>query len=47
MSRREKHIELSEQEYTKLLEESKCHVKPEYREKCRALLMNHAGVSIK
>ena len=47
MSRREKYIELSESEYDKLLQESKYHEKPEYREKCRALLLNHSGVSIK
>jgi len=47
MSRRKKHIELSELEYDRLLQESKYHEKPEYREKCRALLLNHAGVSIK
>lgn len=47
MSRREKHIELTEPEYDQLLKESKYHDKPEYREKCRALLLNHAGVSIR
>ena len=47
MSRREKHIELTEPEYDRLLKESKYHEKPEYREKCRALLLNHAGISIK
>lgn len=46
MSRREKHIELSELEHERLLRESKYHEKPEYREKCRALLLNRAGVSI-
>jgi transposase len=47
MSRRQKHIELSEPEYDRLLNESKYHDKPEYREKCRALMLNHAGVTIK
>ena len=47
MSRKRKYIELSELEHDKLLRESKYHEKPEYREKCRALLLNYAGVSIK
>ena len=47
MSRKEKHIDLSESEQDTLLKESKYHEKPQYREKCRAILLNHAGVSIK
>lgn len=47
MSRKEKHIALSESEQATLLQESKYHEKPQYREKCRAILLNHAGVSIK
>ena len=47
MSRKEKHIDLSESEENKLLQASKYHEKPQYREKCRAILLNHAGVSIK
>jgi len=46
MSRKEKHIDLSESEQSRLLRESKYHQKPEHREKCRAILLNHAGVSI-
>ena len=47
MSRKEKHITLSELEQSTLLKESKYHEKPQYREKCRAILLNYTGVSIK
>ncbi len=47
MSRKEKHIELNDSEESKLLQASKYHEKPHYRGKCRAILLNHAGVSIK
>jgi transposase len=47
MSRQQKHIDLTEADQNMLLKESKYHLKPEYREKCRAILLNHAGVSIK
>lgn len=47
MSRKEKHIDLSESEENRLLQASKYHEKSQYREKCRAILLNHAGVSIK
>ncbi len=46
MSRKEKHIDLTESDQNTLLRESKYHLKPEYRERCRAILLNHAGVSI-
>jgi len=46
MSRKEKHIVLSEPQESRLLQESKYHEKPQHREKCRAILLNHAGVSI-
>ena len=46
MSRREKHIDLVEAELVTLQEGAKYHPKPEFREKCRALLLNQAGVTI-
>ena len=47
MSRKQKHIDLSESEQGTLLRDSKYHQKPEHRERSRAILLNHAGVSIK
>lgn len=47
MSRKEKHIDLVETELLTLQEGAKYHPKPEFREKCRALLLNQAGVTIK
>ena len=47
MSRKEKHIDLNESEQITLREGAKYHPKPEFREKCRALLLNQAGVTIK
>lgn len=47
MSRREKHIDLTEPEIITLREGSKYHPKVEFRERCRALLLNEAGVTIK
>lgn len=46
MSRKRKHIDLSESEQSALLKGSKYHEKSQYREKCRVILLNHAGVSI-
>lgn len=47
MSRKEKHIDLSPTEQITLQQGAKYHPKPEFREKCRALLLNQAGVTIK
>lgn len=47
MSRREKHIELTDTEVTTLQQGAKHHPKVEFREKCRGLLLNQAGVTIK
>lgn len=47
MSRREKHIDLAESELITLQQGAKYHSKAEFREKCRALLLNQAGVTIK
>lgn len=47
MSRKEKHIELIDTEFFTLQQGAKYHPKPEFREKCRGLLLNHAGVTIK
>lgn len=47
MSRRTKYISLTESERTTLREGSKYHSKPEFREKCQALLLNHSGLPIK
>lgn len=47
MSRKEKHIDLNKSEQITLREGSKYHPKVEFREKCRALLLNQAGVTIK
>lgn len=47
MSRKEKHIDLIESEQITLREGAKYHPKVEFREKCRALLLNQAGVTIK
>ena len=47
MSRKEKHICLTESEQITLQQGAKYHPKPEFREKCRALLLNQAGVAIK
>jgi transposase len=47
MSRKEKHIALTEEELITLQQGAKYHPKPEFREKCRALLLNQAGVTIK
>ena len=47
MSRKEKHINLLESEQITLREGAKYHHKAEFREKCRALLLNQAGVTIK
>ena len=47
MSRREKHIELTDTEIFTLQQGAKHHLKTEFREKCRGLLLNQAGVTIK
>ena len=47
MSRKEKHIDLIESEQITLREGAKYHPKVEFREKCRALLLNQAGATIK
>lgn len=47
MSRKEKHIDLNEPEQITLRKGAKYHLKSEFREKCRALLLNQAGVTIK
>ncbi len=47
MSRKEKHIELTETERLTLREGSKYHPKPEFRVKCQGLLLNHTGMSFK
>jgi len=47
MSRKEKHIDLTPTEQITLQQGAKYHHKPEFREKCRALLLNQAGVTIK
>src|ERR1700712_3602226 len=47
MSRKEKHIDLTESELITLREGVKHHPKVEFREKCRALLLNQAGVTMK
>ena len=47
MSRKEKHIELTETERLTLREGSKYHPKPEFRVKCHGLLLNHTGMSFK
>jgi transposase len=47
MSRKEKHIDLTPAEQITLQEGAKYHPKPEFREKCRALLLNQAGVTFK
>ena len=47
MSRKEKHIELTETERLTLLEGSKYHPKPEFRVKCQGLLLNHTGMRFK
>jgi len=47
MSRKEKYIELTGTEIFTLQQGAKCHPKPEFREKCRGLLLNEAGVTIK
>lgn len=47
MSRKEKHIDLTESEQITLREGAKYHPKVEFREKCRALLLNQAGVTIR
>lgn len=47
MSRKEKHIALTETELLTLQQGAKYHTKPEFREKCRALMLNQAGVTIK
>ena len=46
MSRREKHIELTDTEIFTLQQGAKHHPKTEFREKCRGLLLNQAGVTI-
>jgi transposase len=46
MSRKDKHIDLIDAEIVTLQQGSKYHPKPEFREKCRALLLNQAGVTI-
>jgi len=46
MSRKNKRIDLTESERITLREGSKYHPKPEFREKCHGLLLNHAGVTI-
>lgn len=47
MSRKEKHIDLIESELITLREGAKYHPKVEFRQKCRALLLNQAGVTMK
>ena len=47
MSRKEKHIELTETERLTLREGSKYHPKPEFRIKCQGLLLNHTGMRFK
>lgn len=47
MSRKEKHIDLIESEQITLREGAKYHAKVEFREKCRALLLNQAGVTMR
>lgn len=47
MSRKEKYIDLTENELLTLQQGAKYHTKPEFREKCRALMLNQAGVTIK
>ncbi len=47
MSRKEKHIDLTATEIFTLQQGAKHHPKTEFREKCRALLLNQAGVTIK
>ena len=47
MSRKEKHIELTDTEIFTLQQGAKHHPKTEFREKCRGLLLNQAGVTIK
>lgn len=47
MSRQEKHIALTPTEQITLQQGAKYHLKPEFREKCRALLLNQAGSTIK
>lgn len=47
MSRKEKHIALTETERLTLREGSKYHPKPEFRVKCQGLLLNHTGMGFK
>ena len=47
MSRKEKHIELTDTEIFTLQQGAKHHPKTEFREKRRGLLLNEAGVTIK
>ena len=47
MSRKEKHIKLTDIEKFTLQQGAKHHPKVEFREKCRGLLLNQAGVTIK
>lgn len=47
MSRKEKHIELTETERLTLREGSKYHPRPEFRVKCQGLLLNHTGMGFK
>lgn len=47
MSRKEKHIQLTEIERLTLREGSKFHPKPEFRIKCQGLLLNHTGMNLK
>lgn len=47
MSRKEKHIKLTDMEKFTLQQGAKHHSKAEFREKCRGLLLNQAGVTIK
>lgn len=47
MSRKEKHIQLTEIERLTIQEGSKFHPKPEFRIKCQGLLLNHTGMKLK
>lgn len=47
MSRKKRYIKLTETEVFTLREGSKNHPKPEFRERCQALLLSHSGLSIR
>ncbi|MCY7349335.1 MAG: helix-turn-helix domain-containing protein, partial [Cytophagaceae bacterium] len=47
MSRKKKHIALTDSEIITLREGSKYHAKPEFRKKCQGLLLNYRGMDLK